>query len=291
MMLHGRVAQRTRNGVYGLLGAGLSQSSSPLIFGRVFDGLGWPAVYALYDLPARQLDRFLGGCRDFGIVGLNVTMPYKRRVIDFLDRLDGTAAAVGAVNTIAVRRGALIGYNTDVDGVVVSLRPHARYLRGKKALILGAGGVARAVAYALTHRLHMGHITVGVRSPSRARAFLREWGACRAAGALSVCSCDSAGLSAALNTASLIVNATPVGGGGLAARSPLPEGLRIPSHAVVFDVVYQPRTTRLLRRARSRGCERIIGGWPMLIAQAEASFRIWTGRGFPISVRRELLAG
>jgi len=289
MPSHSDIPPRIRNGVYGVLGAGIEHSLSPSIFHRVFAALNWPAVYALYDLPPRRLGPFLRACADASLVGLNVTMPHKTRIIGHLDQLDQTAAAIGAVNTVAVRGRSLVGYNTDAAGVTAALWPHSAALRGGEALILGAGGAAQAVALALGDIFHMRRITLAARTPARARRALDRLAIREQGTELSVAEWRPADIRAQLERAALLVNATPLGGGVYAHLSPLPAGVPVGPSTIVFDLVYCPYPTRLLRRAKRAGCARVLGGWPMLVAQADASFAIWTGRRFPGTVKRQLL--
>ncbi|HUU45368.1 MAG TPA: shikimate dehydrogenase [Acidobacteriota bacterium] len=282
---------RLHNGIYGVLGSDIGYSLSPMIFRRVFDRLGWRAVYAQFDLPARRLKPFVRAAADAGIVGFNVTKPYKQSIVACCDHLDESAALVGAVNTVTVERGRITGFNTDVDGIIASLMPHRRILRNQEAVIIGAGGAARAVAWVLADRFEMRQLTVVARRPARARQLLHDIGfgaTTDFAGA--VITWGRAELRDAVENAALMVNATPLGSVLTRRASPLPAGVALPSRAVVFDLVYTPHPTPLQRRARQARCRAVIDGWPMLIAQADASFALWTGRRFPADVRRDLLA-
>lgn len=283
-------SSRIRNGVYGVVGHNIQYSQSPAIFRRVFKALGWPAVYALGDMALPHFTEFVASAADAGIVGFNVTQPYKVKILGYLTRLDPTAKAVGAVNTVVCLPRGLTGYNTDVNGVEAALAPVRRQLSDSSVVILGCGGAARAVAYALSREFGIGQIVLAVRSPRKARRVIRDLRKdARVRCALEVCSLTKRNLSASLADAKLLVNATPVGGAGSKGESPLPMGLALPSAMAVFDLVYRPRLTQLLREANRAGCK-TIGGWPMLVGQADAAFRIWTGRGFPVKTRKELLA-
>ncbi|MBI3873298.1 MAG: hypothetical protein HY304_09510 [candidate division Zixibacteria bacterium] len=290
MRISSAAAQRIHNGIYGILGHEISYSLSPWLFRQVFDHLQWSAVFARCDLPTAQLRGFLRACGDAGIVGLSVTKPYKVRVLEHLDRVTPPAQRIGAVNTIAVVRGRLVGHNTDVAGIVATLWPHRRGLLGRNAVILGAGGAARAVAAALEHTFRMAQIAVLSRSPRNAQ---RTWRNLVTTSG-SKCHLDfvpwhSNEMRARLQDAALLVNATPLGTWGSRSQSPLPRGVTIPSDAIVFDLVYRPRLTRLLSQAQKSGCRAALGGWPMLIAQADAAFNIWTGQPFPAALHRRLL--
>jgi shikimate dehydrogenase len=278
-----------RGGVYGLLGYDVGYSMSPAIFRTVFDALAWRATFAVFDLGPRQIRSLLRSARATQILGLSVTIPYKTRVIPYLDSLSDEATAVGAVNAIATTGGKLVGHNTDVQGIVAALALHRKRLRGRSALIFGAGGAARAVAYALVNDLDMSQITVAARSTARARRMIHHLqDHLSAPRATSAAFAPTVDLKSAISEAALIVNATPLGGMELADRSPLPPRLRLSRQTIVFDLVYRPRMTKFVKQARQSGCRFIVGGWPMLVAQAEASFHVWTGRGFPKSVRTSL---
>jgi len=281
----------SRSGIYGLVGQDISYSLSPVIFRRAFDELGWPAVYGIFDLTPARLPRFVAAAADAGITGFNVTQPYKVRMMRHIDRIDPVASAVGAVNTVVRRGRRWIGYNTDVEGVQQALAPYRSDLANANALIIGAGGAARAVGHALADGLHMSEITFAARSVAKGRSIVRQLSSQRHhQGRWSVCPLTRSALNERIADTSLLVNATPVGGSGAEGRSPLPRGVKIPRSLVVFDLVYRPRHTKLLLDAKSAGCRSLVDGWGMLVAQADASLFLWTGTRFPERVRRELLA-
>lgn len=282
-----------RSGLYGVLGSGIAYSQSPQIFRRVFADLGWPAVYALIDLQATasgRLGRFLRAAAAARFIGLNVTKPYKEAVGEYCSRLDVTAVATGAVNTLAVGGGGLIGYNTDVAGIKATLRPYARALKKRRAVIFGAGGAARAVAWTLVEHFGISHLTLIARSPLCAERLLQDLVSHTKQGfTASILRWDDHTAGTAVRDAVLLINTTPLGGGPLKTRTPLQTKIALSSSLIVFDLIYRPRETLLLRRARRARCRAALGGWRMLVAQAEASFTIWTGRKFSALTRRDLL--
>ncbi len=291
MKSHLLPSSASEGGIYGLVGCDIPYSLSPVIFRRVFEDLGWPAVYGLFDLDAPQLTRFLRAAGDCGIRGFNVTQPYKVRIMPLLDGVDQIAESVGAVNTVVREGRRWIGHNTDVHGIQSVLSPYARVLAGSHAVIIGTGGAARAVAYALATRLRASQVTFAVRSAGKGHALVKKFAALRGQRcSWSSCPLTHVALSEYLSDAGLLVNATPVGGHGFVGRSPLPHGVAIPRSAIVFDLVYRPAQTRLLRDASAAGCKRLFGGWGMLVAQAEESFCLWTGKRFPGNVHKVLLA-
>ncbi|WP_233498339.1 shikimate dehydrogenase [Meiothermus sp. QL-1] len=199
--------------------------------------------------------------RDY--TGVNVTIPHKESVQPYLDELSAEAKAIGAVNTVLNDRGRLLGYNTDAAGFIAGLDEAGIPYRGKQALVLGAGGAARAVVYAL--REQGAWVAVYNRSLERAQALAQDLGVRWVGPAL---------LKEAVQGCDLLVNATSVGMKDPLA-SPLPEGL-LPRRGVVVDIVYNPLETRLLREAQAAGL-RVLGGLPMLVWQGALAFELWTG--------------
>lgn len=277
-------------GVYGVVGRGIGYTQSPAIFRHVFSALGWSADYTMFDIEKHELRPLLEAMRGAPLRGLNITKPYKVAVMPLMDRIDESAASVGAVNTVVRDGRKLVGYNTDIRGVVTALRPFRSQLRGRGAVIFGAGGAARAVAHALMGPFGVRNLTIAARVPSRARKLLHAL-----QDRLSPVTVASAAfqpttdLREALVNAAIVVNATPMGTPGAGYVSPFPPRMTIRNDAVAFDLVYRPRPTRFTRDACRVGFRHTIDGWTMLIAQAEASFRLWTGRGFTPAIRTQLM--
>jgi shikimate dehydrogenase len=235
-----------------------------------FRALGIDARYVAFDVPPERLAEALRGARALGIRQLAVSLPHKQAVIPLLDRVEETARRIGAVNTVTLRGGLLEGANTDWLGAVRALE-RARKLAGARAVVLGAGGTARAVLFGLLER--GASVRVLNRSPARAEALVRELGG---AGAGPLEDLGRAPWEVLVNTTSvgLRSDASPVPGDALAAGG------------LVMDAVYDPPETALLREARRRGCETLGGKW-MLVEQAAEQIRLWTGREAPREVMAE----
>ena len=271
----------------GLIGYPVGHSRSPAMQQAAFDALGIAARYELWETPPEALAERIASLRAPDVLGANVTIPYKTAVVPLLDGLAPSAERAGnAVNTI-VRdtSGRLIGHNTDVTGVLRTLDAHEAGDAGQSLLALGAGGAARAVWAAARERGMA--LRVAARHPDTARAALI------AAGLASVEVVpldDRAGLAGALAASSVVINATSVGMGD-ALASPLPDDLlaAVPAGALVFDMVYAPPETALLRAARARGL-RTAAGLEMLLEQGAAAFKLWTGQHPPIAAMRAALA-
>jgi 3-dehydroquinate dehydratase/shikimate dehydrogenase len=247
--------------VYALLGRPAVNSLSPAMHNAGFAALGLAAVYV--PVESRDVDDFREFAALVGMQGASVTIPFKRDVMPLLDEVAPTAAAAGAVNTIAIRNGRWIGLNTDAEGFLEPLRKRMPNLAGIRAVILGAGGAARGVGLAL--RLEGAHVAISARRPEAARSVAHAIGAVAAPWPPRPGSWD------------LLVNATPAG----SAAAPGPAAFAGPfDGGLVYDLVYDPDPTDLVRAADLAGCP-AIGGLEMLVAQAERQFEIWTGQRPP----------
>jgi shikimate dehydrogenase len=232
-----------------------------------FAACGIDAVYLAFDVTPEHLAGAIAGARGLGIRQLAISIPHKQAVIDHLDEVDPCARRIGAVNTVTLRNGRLIGSNTDWIGAVRALEA-VRPLVGARAVVLGAGGTARAVVFGLLER--GASVTVLNRTPAHAERLAAELGAV-AAGPLDAL--------ADLH-ADVIVNTTSVG--LREQRSPVSANALTPG-SVVLDAVYDPEQTLLLQHATARGATAIGGKW-MLVHQATEQFRAWTGQDAPIDV-------
>ncbi len=272
----------------GIIAFPAGHSVSPALQQAAFDHYGLPVRYEAWETPPSALPARVQQLRRPDVIGANVTVPHKQAVMALLDSVDEAALRVGAVNTIANRDGRLLGYNTDVAGFLRALRTDlACEPRGQTVLLLGAGGAARAVAYALL-REGAGRLLIANRNRERAAALARHLAEAAQDATLALCDWDDAALAAAARCAGLVVNATTLGMLGATAASPLAADCFRPGMAA-FDLVYNPPETAFLREAR-RGGARAIGGLPMLIYQGADSFRIWTGREAPVAAMQAAAA-
>lgn len=266
-----------------VIGWPVKHSISPTIQRAALQKLGIDASYDREEVSPEDLPSFVAALRSGAWLGINVTIPHKETIIPLLDRLSPGAAAIGAVNTVVVDEGRLSGHNTDAAGFIESLRGQGSHSpAGERVALLGAGGAARAVLWSLVEG-GAGRVTLFNRHRERAEslaAAARSW---RGETELFVEPWTEDALARTVPECSLVVNATSVGLS--AGDTPIAGGL-VERHALVVDLIYNPRPTRLLREARARGA-RTLDGLPMLVYQGAAAFELWTGKAAPV---QEMLA-
>ncbi|GBD14638.1 Shikimate dehydrogenase (NADP(+)) [bacterium HR25] len=265
----------------GVIGYPLGHSLSPVFQQAALDALGIDARYERWETPPERLPEVVASLRQADCLGANVTVPYKEAVIPLLDELEEVARQAGAVNTIVNRGGRLSGHNTDVAGFLQALHSVGFQPRGCAALVLGAGGAARAVVLALL-RERAAWVTVTNRTYHRAFRLVEELRPLAGRTVLTSIPMTFIALHQANIGWDLIVNCTVLGMPGTVDenKSPLPAEF-IPEDALVFDLVYGPRPTKLLQDAAARGA-RTLDGLPMLVYQGAESFRLWTGLEPPL---------
>lgn len=265
--------------VAGIIGWPVDRSLSPAIHNAAFDAAGLDWVYVAFPVEPGQGARAVDAMRAFGVRGLNVTMPHKQDVIPALDALSPEAERAGAVNTIVADGERLTGSNTDGPGFVRFLQRDAHVEpSGKRVLLLGAGGAARAIAISLSDA--GSEVVVAARKPEQSAEVA---GLAKDARASSL---EPAVLAQEISEADIVINATPVGRGGEAL--PLSAGDLTQRHCVV-DLIYHPESTPLLQIARERGAA-TFNGLGMLVHQAALSFEAWTGVPAPIEAMRAAVA-
>ena len=274
----------------GLLGSPVAHSLSPLMHNTAFRLLGLDYVYLCFEVTEDRLPEAVKGLKVCGIRGFNLTMPNKNRMLDLLDSCTPAARLIGAVNTVVHEGGKLIGYNTDGVGFLRSLEEAGTGIKGKKMVLLGAGGAASAIA-----------VQTALDGASELRIFLRRTSrfyerTVQLADALKKeSSCrielfdmaDGSCLRDALGSADVLVNATPVGMEPETDCCLIPDADWLPPALTVADIIYHPQKTRLLMLAEQAGC-RTCPGLGMLVHQGAEAFRLWTGREMPLDRVREI---
>lgn len=259
-----RVDQYTE--LYGVIGNPVRHSLSPVLHNAAFSATGLNAVYLAFE--PEDIGACARGIQALGIRGVSVTTPFKSSVIPYLSEMDPLAKKIGAVNTIVNTTNGLMGYNTDALGALKALQEEMD-LFGKRCILVGAGGAARAIGFTLKE--NGATLSVVNRSRDRGEGLARSLG------------CEFIPLGdIAAASGDLLIQTTPVGMWPHVDQCPVPERI-LKQGMVVMDIVYHPSETRLLRMARARGCI-TISGTRMLIHQGAEQFRLWTGIEPPLSI-------
>jgi len=269
--------------VTGVFGYPVEQSRSPAMHNAAFRELGLNYIYVPFNVHPDNLEAAVQGIRALDLVGVNVTIPHKERVIEFLDWVSDDALRIRSVNTIHNSDGVLKGYSTDGPGFIKALEETGKSPAGSRAVVLGAGGSARATACALI--TNGASVTVANRTYSRAVEVSESLNTALGTRAVKPAALDSADAREAILEADLLVNCTSVG------MHPHPDLQPISSewlHAglFVFDQIYSPLETRLLQAAKAAGA-RGVNGVGMLVFQGAMSFEIWTGQAAPAEVMKQ----
>lgn len=257
-----------------IIGDPVEHSLSPAMHNAAYAALGLDFVFVAAHVRPQDLSAALHGARVMGVRGITITIPHKVAVMGLLDSIDETAQKIGAVNTVVNKGGMLAGYNTDWLGTLTPLRERTE-LKGKRVGLLGSGGAARAMAYAVAHA--GAELQVYVRSKRSGEEFAGDFGArvYSFEEVSRVADCD------------IILNATPLGMGEAQDQSPVPAKY-LQKGQIVFDAVYTPRHTRLLNDAAAAGAIPIFGT-EMLLHQGTAQFTLYTGIDAPVDVMRYTL--
>ncbi len=272
--------------IYGLIGYPVKHSLSPAMHSAAFRKLKVKGVYLLFETPGGGLEKTIDKIRLMDVAGFNVTLPYKEEIIPYLDRLDQQASRIGAVNTVLNKGGKLIGYNTDGSGFIASLKSGLKFnSKNKRIFILGAGGAARAIGFALAKE---GARSIAFSDIKNERAkklagdISKIFDGCNTFVAPSV-----KHQAASIGEIDLLVNASSC---GMKKNDPLPvEPKLLPKDAVVYDIIYNPSPTQLVKSVRARGIK-AVNGLGMLLCQGALAFEIWTNKKAPlVSMRQALL--
>jgi len=269
----------------GVIGNPVEHSLSPAIHNAAFQKLGLNFVYLAFRVEA--IADAIMGLRALGnFRGASVTIPYKVAAVPFLDSVEPTASHIGAINTIVAAGGVLTGYNTDATGALRALREGAVALNGQRVVMLGTGGAARAIAFALAMDRRIECLTVLGIDVAERRNLVKDLESktslCVIEGPL-----DEKALGRSLRDAQVLIHCTPIGMYPKIHDTSVPTTLLHPG-LTVMDIVYNPRDTQLLKDAKAAGC-RVIPGLEMFLYQAAAQFELWTNQAAPADVMRAVL--
>lgn len=276
-----KITSKTR--VVGIFGHPVEHSLSPIIHNACFSALNLPFVYVAFDVT--DVEKAVQGIRALGIRGVSVTIPHKISVIKYLDKIEGIAQKIGAVNTIINEENKLIGYNTDAYGISAAFREAGVYLNGKRCLILGSGGAARAAAFVICEAgpeslaiasIENDQLTVLINDLIKNYKYN-----------INGINWTDESIKKLFESSEIIINATPVGMWPRVDESPVNPDLIQKGH-IVFDVIYTPPETKFLRVAKKRSST-TISGVEMFVHQAAEQFRLFTGVNASLQIIRKSL--
>ena len=263
----------------------IKHSISPFIHNSAFEATNTNGVYLAWEVDEAELAETVANIRRYQMYGINLSMPYKEQVIPYLDQLSEEACLIGAVNTVVNREGTLIGYNTDGKGFFKSL-PSFK-ISGKRMVLLGAGGAAKAIlAQAILDRVSQVSVFVRSASMGKTRSYLEKIQNATGFRVDLFALEDVQDLQDSITKADLLVNATSVGMDEVSL--PIPRNIVLSEKILVADVIYQPFETPFLKWARNQG-NQSINGLGMLLYQAAEAFQLWTDKEMPTDQIWELL--
>lgn len=268
---------------YCIIGDPIEHSLSPAMHNAAFNFLKLRSTYIAYRVAYSELAASICSLKEVRLAGFNVTIPHKTRILKYIDVLDRVASKAGAVNTVQNVDGVLYGYNTDVGGFLRPLAKRGINLNGLNVLLLGAGGAARAVVVALSSKTENLKISIANRNRDSAKELAKIGNTLGA-------NCESFSLQDVQllsYRANMIVNTLPL---GMYNEKSIIDVQYIPSDSIVYDVVYRPVLTDLLKNAKQAGAT-LVYGYEMLLEQGAESFQIWTGIPAPLEVMRKSLLG
>lgn len=275
----------TKTQFCGVIGKPVGHSLSPAIHNAAFRALGLNFVYLAWQVDT--IGDAVKGLRALGnFRGASVTIPHKVAAMQFLDHVEATAKRIGAINTIVADKGELSGYNTDATGALRALREGGVELKGRRIVVLGSGGAARAIAVALAADSGVENLTLlGIEDSERTRLAQDI----RSVGVATVedSHLDEAALRRILPDSHVLIHCTPVGMSPKSDSTCVPASL-LHSGLAVMDIVYNPRETQLLKDAKFAGCK-TIPGLEMFLNQAVTQFELWTNQAAPVAVMRTVL--
>lgn len=271
---------------FAILGYPIGHSLSPKMHEAAFKAAGFPNYnYIPVPIQTGKLMLAVDGLKGLGFRGANVTIPHKSAIMKFVDAVDSDAMIIGAVNTLVNDGGMITGYNTDVTGFLKSLA-EAKFLpEDCNAVVLGAGGAARAILWGLCKR-RAGYVTIGVRNPKKAQTLVDDF--C-VYGSIEVLDWNTEEFKETLQTADILINTTPLGMYPETDAMPPVDLKLLPEGALVYDIVYNPAKTKLLKTAEKLGYP-TLNGLNMLLLQGEEAFRLFTDELPDLDVMKKIVA-
>lgn len=267
--------------IVGLFGHPIKHTYSPFIHNIAFEINKLDYVYIPFDIPPANLKNAVKGILALGIKGFNLTIPHKEKIMEFMSNISEEASIVGSVNTVVNEMGKLNGYNTDVTGILETLNPYKKSISGEMISVVGSGGAARAVVYALIRHFKPKKIFLINRTEQRAETLINYFKAKMKFDGFSIKELYPPALVNIFKDSKLIVNSTSVGMYPEIDDAVTTLDDSFTKDQIVFDLVYNPLKTKLLQIAEKKGAT-ILDGLNMLVYQAAGAFKLWTGEEMPI---------
>lgn len=274
-------------GLTGLIGYPLKHSRSPHMHNSAFQKLGLDYVYLAFEVEDGGIQEGLNAMKTFNAKGFNVTMPHKQKVVELLDDVSDDAKIIGSVNTVKNEKGKLTGYNTDGRGLVKAIEESGVDYKGKKIVMLGSGGAARAVAIQLAFD-GAAEIVMANRTLSKAEEIMKTINEKIPTSKGKAIEMDEAKIKEELKDASILINCTPIGMKSTIDQSPINNVDTFHKGLFVVDIIYDPLKTKFISIAEEAGCK-TMNGIDMMIYQGALAFKIWTGEDMPIEYVKEVL--
>jgi shikimate dehydrogenase len=276
------LTRKNMSKTFAVIGDPIDHSLSPNIHSAAFRELNLESSYIAYRIPRGELKEGIESLKKIKIDGFNVTIPHKIEMMKYLDKMDESCSIIGAVNTVTNNQGILKGYNTDMDGFLDPFKKKEIKIEGRKILLLGAGGAARAIVAGFAKK-NAKHLTIANRTLEKANTlaqFANKIG-------LNADAITIEMIGNNLQDYEIIVNATSIG----LKNEPSPISLdSIKPETIVYDIVYMPMNTDFLKKAKQKGAK-IIYGYEMLLGQAARAFEIWHGIEAPYNAMKKALLG
>ncbi|MDY4884622.1 MAG: shikimate dehydrogenase [Anaerovibrio sp.] len=260
----------------GVIGNPISHSLSPAMQNAGIQAAGLDYAYIAMPVRNENLGEAVAGLKALGFRGFNVTIPHKQAIMEYLDEIHEDAKIIGAVNAVKNDNGHLIGYNTDVTGFIDGMKQQGFSPAGRNAVLLGAGGAARAIIWGLIKE-QVKSLTIGVRNVAKVQPVADHFSRYLH---IEVLDWSSPEFAAKLSVAQLLINSTPLGMAPKTDAMPPVDWSRVQPDTFVYDIIYTPAETIFLRTAREQGC-RTLNGEAMLVGQGAEAFRLWTGKELP----------
>jgi len=256
-----------------VIGHPIEHSMSPIMHNAALKDLYLDYIYLAFDVPPKDLEKTVFGFKKHDIKGINTTIPHKERIMQYLDQIDPLAEKIGAVNTVKNVNGRLIGKNTDAFGAKKALIDAGCKIKGKKVLVLGAGGAARAISFSLSEEIN--EIYISNRTEKRAIELAKDLNDKMKITAIGKNSSKEM-LKSLINEVDILINTTPVGMYPGVSKTPISKEL-LTNHLFVYDIIYNPLQTQFLKDASEIGCK-TLNGLDMFINQGALAFEWWTDR-------------